>query len=75
MNMTHNNKTNGRGQINEEQQATANTVTTPCVPIGAVLAALNWTHVNLVALDTETTESHIIVRIVLRRDVIGVGRE
>jgi hypothetical protein len=31
------------------------------VPIGAIFAVLNWTHINLVSLDTETTESHIIV--------------
>jgi hypothetical protein len=34
---------------------------TECVPIGAIFAVLNWTHVDLISLDTETTESHIIV--------------
>jgi hypothetical protein len=29
------------------------------VPIGAIFAVLNWTHIHLVSLDTETTESHI----------------
>lgn len=32
-----------------------------CVPIAAVLHVLNYKHVDLVALDTETTEPHILV--------------
>jgi hypothetical protein len=42
-----------------------------CVPIGAVLHVLNYTHVDFISLDTESTEPHILVGVNLLGFNIG----
>jgi hypothetical protein len=34
-----------------------------CVPIGAIFHVLNWSHVHLISLDTETTEPYILIHL------------
>jgi hypothetical protein len=49
----------GRIMLNRVEMNASRGMT--CVPIAAVLHVLNYKHVDLVALDTETTEPHILV--------------
>ncbi len=54
-------ETGGAGRVIVERVETDPTKGMMCIPIGAIFHVLNWTHVHLVSLDTETTEPHILV--------------
>ena len=49
------------GTVVEEKIETDPNKGMMCVPIGAIFHVLNWTHVNFISLDTETTESYILI--------------
>ena len=49
------------GIISDEISKTPQSDSVPCVSLGAVFDFLGWTHIDLLALDTETTEDHVVL--------------